>query len=139
MERIKAKYLIETPFPLEKVANVIAGEQSSGTFIAVPGETEALKRRFAARVENILPLNQSAEPALPGAEVQNHKYQRAIIEISWSIENFGMNLPVMVSTLQGNLYEIKEFTGIRLMDITLPEAYGQQYRGPAFGISGTRK
>jgi ribulose-bisphosphate carboxylase large chain len=38
-ERIVATYLIETPHSLEHAATVIAGEQSSGTFVAVPGET----------------------------------------------------------------------------------------------------
>jgi ribulose-bisphosphate carboxylase large chain len=53
MERITATYYIETPFDPEKAANVLAGEQSSGTFVAVPGETAALKERFAARVESV--------------------------------------------------------------------------------------
>jgi ribulose-bisphosphate carboxylase large chain len=42
MERIKATYYIETSFAPEKAAAVLAGEQSSGTFVAVPGETEEL-------------------------------------------------------------------------------------------------
>ena len=53
MERITATYYIETPYAPEKAAAVLAGEQSSGTFVAVPGETEALKERFAAKVEHI--------------------------------------------------------------------------------------
>ena len=51
MERIFATYLIETPLAVEKAAATLAGEQSSGTFVAVPGETEQLKQRFAARVK----------------------------------------------------------------------------------------
>ena len=43
MERIIATYYIETPFAAEVAAQVLAGEQSSGTFVPVPGETEALK------------------------------------------------------------------------------------------------
>ena len=53
MERITATYYIETPYAPEKAAAVLAGEQSSGTFVAVPGETEELKQRFAARVESV--------------------------------------------------------------------------------------
>ena len=56
MERIFATYYIETPLAVEKAAATLAGEQSSGTFVAVPGETEELKQRFAARVEKITPL-----------------------------------------------------------------------------------
>jgi len=59
--------------------------------------------------------------------------------VSWSIENFGCNLPVLISTLQGNLYEITQFTGLKLMDIELPASYGDHFTGPRFGIAGSRK
>src|SRR5580698_2837612 len=114
MERIFATYLIETPLAVEKAAAVLAGEQSSGTFVPVPGETEELKQRFAARVESITPLETVDTPALPGLAAGKGAYHRANIEVSWSIENFGYNLPVLVSTLQGNLYELSQFTGLKL-------------------------
>lgn len=139
MERITATYYIETPYAPEKAAAVLAGEQSSGTFVAVPGETEELKQRFAARVESVDVLETVNEPAIPGATSQEGKYHRAIVKVSWSIENFGYNLPVMISTLQGNLYEITQFTGLKLMDIELPGSFREQFSGPAFGIDGCRK
>ena len=139
MERIIATYYIETPYAPEKAAEVLAGEQSSGTFVAVPGETEELKQRFAARVEYIEFLETVNEPAIPGATSKESKYYRANVKVSWSIENFGYNLPVMISTLQGNLYEITQFTGLKLMDIDLPPSFGKEYKGPAFGIDGCRK
>lgn len=139
MERIVAKYFIETPYDAETAANVLAGEQSSGTFVAVPGETEALKQRFAARVEKIEPLETVDTPAIPGASSATGKYNRANVEVSWSIENFGYNLPVMVSTLQGNLYEITQFTGLKLMDLEVPASFADHYYGPRFGIEGCRK
>jgi ribulose-bisphosphate carboxylase large chain len=139
MERITATYYIETPFTPEKAAAVLAGEQSSGTFVAVPGETEEQKRRFAARVENVELLDTVEQPAIPGAVSKDGKYHRAIVKVSWSIENFGYNLPVMVSTLQGNLYELTQFTGLKLIDIDLPSSFGTHYKGPSFGIDGCRK
>lgn len=139
MERITATYYIETPLAPEKAAEVLAGEQSSGTFVAVPGETEELKQSFAARVESVELVETVSEPAIPGAISKEGKYHRATVKVSWSIENFGYNLPVIVSTLQGNLYEIKQFTGLRLMDIELPSSFGEKYEGPAFGIGGCRK
>lgn len=139
MERIIARYYIETPFELEKAAAVLAGEQSSGTFVSVPGETEELKKRFAARVESITPLETVHQPAMPGAIAKEGLYRRANVEVSWSIENFGYNLPVLVSTLQGNLYELTQFTGLKLMDIEVPASYADHFRGPVFGIEGCRK
>ena len=138
MERIIAKYYIETPFAVEKAARVLAGEQSSGTFVAVPGETEELKKRFAARVEKITQLESVNEPAIPGAKAKEGLYHRANIEVSWSIENFGYNLPVLISTSQGNLYELTQFTGLKLMDIELPASYASHFEGARFGIEGSR-
>lgn len=158
MDRIVAKYYIETPHDVQKAAAVLAGEQSSGTFIAVPGETEEIKRRFAAKVESVEILESVDRASLPSWELpqmsSRHQrlndnmsdvlktsdiYNRANLTISWSTENFGHNLPVMISTLQGNLYEIKQFTGLKLIDIELPASFVSHYRGPAFGIAGCRK
>ena len=48
-----ARYWIETAFPLAQAAATMAGEQSTGTFLRVPGETDELRERYAARVESI--------------------------------------------------------------------------------------
>lgn len=139
MERIFATYLIETSLAVEQAAAALAGEQSSGTFIAVPGETRELKQRFAARVEKITPLETVGEPSLPGAKSALGKFQRAEIVVSWSLENMGYNLPTLVSTIQGNLYEITAFTGLKLMDVELPPSFAQHFRGPKFGVAGCRQ
>ena len=138
MERIFAEYYIETPYAVEQAAAVLAGEQSSGTFVSVPGETAELKQRFAARVENIEILDSADEPSIPGNSIPGKKYQRAKVKVSWSIENFGYNLPVLISTLQGNLYEISQFTGLKLMDFEVPDSFKNKYRGPQFGIKGSK-
>ena len=114
MERIFATYLIETPLAVGKAAASLAGEQSSGTFVEVPGETAELKQRFAARVEKITPLEKVSEPSLPGGRHAGG-FQRAEVVVSWSVENMGHNLPTLVSTIQGNLYELQQFTGLKLM------------------------
>ncbi|HUD32008.1 MAG TPA: ribulose 1,5-bisphosphate carboxylase, partial [Variovorax sp.] len=44
-DRVRASYLIETPRAPEQVAEVMAGEQSCGTFARVEGETDALRAR----------------------------------------------------------------------------------------------
>ena len=49
-ERFKASYLIETPLHPVDVAEVMAGEQSCGTFTRVKGETKALRARARAAV-----------------------------------------------------------------------------------------
>ena len=46
-ERVWARYWVETAFDVSKAAEVMAGEQSSGTFVQVPGETADLRERYA--------------------------------------------------------------------------------------------
>jgi ribulose-bisphosphate carboxylase large chain len=138
-ERITATYRIETPLPVDKAATVLAGEQSSGTFVAVPGETDELRERFGARVERIMELERVEQPSLPGCRARGDGFRRAEVVVSWSIENVGYNLPTLVSTLQGNLYELSQFSGLKLMDLEVPASFAQQYQGPRFGVAGTRR
>src|SRR5215213_5158791 len=63
-ERIVATYLIETPHPVEHAAEVVAGEQSSGTFVELPGETDTLQQRHGARIERIEELETVNAPRL---------------------------------------------------------------------------
>lgn len=138
MERLVARYLIETPLAVAEAAAMLAGEQSSGTFVPVPGETTELKQRHAAVVESIQELGLAPAPSLPGSRGAG-PFRRAEVAVSWPVENFGTNLPTLVSTLQGNLYELAQFSGIKLLDFTVPPAWGAHYRGPAFGVPGMRR
>jgi hypothetical protein len=74
---------------------------------------------------------------MPGARKAD-SYRRGEVVVSWSIENVGYNLPTLVSTLQGNLYELREFSGLKLMDFDVPRVVRERLRGPRFGIDGTR-
>lgn len=139
MERIKATYLIETPYAVADAAAVLAGEQSSGTFVSVPGETAELKERFAARVETIEELDVAKEPSVPGDAVAGKEYRRARVEISWSLENFQYNVPALISTVQGNLYELRQFTGLKLDDLDIPESFKNHFDGPKHGMKGTKE
>jgi ribulose-bisphosphate carboxylase large chain len=138
-ERISATYLIETPLDPHRAAAVLAGEQSSGTFVELPGESDELRQRFRARVEAVTPLEAASSPSLPGAKDAKTNFSRAEIVVSWSLENVGYNLPTLLSTIAGNLFEIREFSGIKLMDVEVPASFSQHFRGPRFGMAGTRK
>jgi ribulose-bisphosphate carboxylase large chain len=144
MSRIFARYWIESAFPLEQAAEVLAGEQSSGTFVRVPGETEELRAKHGARVEQISELDPASAPSLPGAGVPKGMtgapvYRRARILVSWPIENMGPSLPNLMSTVAGNLFELKQFSGLKLLDLELPDDFRKAYPGPQFGVGGTRK
>ena len=137
---LTAQYLIETSFDLEQAAQIMAGEQSSGTFVKIPGETEELKAKHAARVVNVECIGEVETPSLPGAQqVKGVAIKRAIVELNWPWENMGNNLPNLCATVAGNLYELKPYSGLKLLDIEIPKEFTQRYKGPRFGIKGTRE
>lgn len=141
--RVYAQYEVESAFPLEDAIAVMAGEQSSGTFLAVPGETPELKERSGARIEWIRETGVSKQPSLPGAKApvpeSQALWRRAETLLSWPIENMGPSLPNLLATVAGNLFELQQFSALRLLDITLPEEFRAAYLGPQFGVEGTRK
>lgn len=141
--RIFARYWIESAFPLSQAAETMAGEQSSGTFVKVPGETEELKNRSAARVESIRELDSVSVPSLPGARTPKGAaapvYRRAEVEVSWPLSNLGPSLPNLMATVAGNLFELQQFSGLKLLDIKLPRDFRDKYLGPQFGVPGTRR
>lgn len=141
-DRVWARYIIETAFPLEQAAATMAGEQSTGTFIRVPGETDELKERCAARVEKIVELGTVDRPSLPGAGVPKTGpvvYRTAEVTLSWPLHNMGPSLPNLLATVAGNLSELKAFSGLKLVDLKLPNAFLDKYQGPQFAVEGTRE
>lgn len=137
MKRIHATYEIETPVGLAKSAAVIAGEQSTGTFIKLAAETDELRKRSSAVVESITLLGKSDKPSLP-CRKEGFVYERGMVSISWPLDNIGLSLPNLVSTVAGNLFELAELSAIRLIDIDLPIDFASYHPGPQFGASGTK-
>lgn len=141
-DRVIATYLIETPYSLEHAAEVMAGEQSTGTFISVPGETPEIKEKYGAKIISIKSLPAVHTPSLPGSKAPlgfTGSYQRGEIVLSFPYINMGPSLPNLLATVAGNLYELQEFSGLRLLDVELPNGFADKYGGPKFGIAGTRK
>jgi ribulose-bisphosphate carboxylase large chain len=142
MQRIKARYLIETPDEPMHVAEVLAGEQSSGTFVRVANESEDLKALTRATVETIEELEPRSDPSLPNALLsrlgRGGPWRRARITVSFPPANIGRNLPTLAATLAGNLYDLGETTGLRLEHIDLPPEFRNRFERPRHGVHGTR-
>jgi ribulose-bisphosphate carboxylase large chain len=142
MDRVVADYLLETPFPVAEVAAMMAGEQSSGTFVRVAGETDELRARSAAEVLSIEDLGEVPAPTLASAYVERKgapgPVRRAHVRIAFPTGNIGRNLPTLAATVSGNLYDIGEITGLKLLNVAVPAAYRARYPMPVQGIEGTR-
>ena len=122
--RVSATYALQTRMDPHRAAEIIAGEQSSGTFVPIPGEDAALKARALASYQI---------HAMP--EQSDGTY---LLELSWPLSNLGASLPNLLATGAGNLYELKPVESLRLLDISLPDEFAAAYPGPAFGVAGTR-
>lgn len=138
-ERIHASYWLETPDPPQHAAEVIAGEQSSGTFLALANETPELKARAGARIERLDVIATASAPSLPGHYKCGSVFSRCTLELSWPIENLGASLPNLMATVAGNLFELRQVSGLRITGLRLPPSFAAAYPGPAFGIAGTRR
>jgi len=51
----------------------------------------------------------------------------------------GLSLPNLLAAVAGNLFELKPFSGLKLLDVTLPPEFLEAYQGPQFGVEGTRR
>jgi len=137
--RVVATYLVESYLPLAQAAAAIAGEQSTGTFVAVARETAELRSRYAAQVLDITPLPASDVSPLPGAtRPADGQRSRGQVRIAFSLENFGPSIPNLLAAVAGNLFELRQLAAIRLLDLDLPAEFAERYPGPQFGVTGTR-
>lgn len=140
---IRAHYLLETPLDPHDVAAMMAGEQSAGTFVRVPGETDALREQFGARVASVRVIEQRQDgPTLESAYLARKglpgPWTRAEVEIDFPEANVGANLPTLAATVAGNLFDLGEITALKLQDVTLTREFRAHFPSPAQGISGTR-
>nr|WP_201468829.1 RuBisCO large subunit C-terminal-like domain-containing protein [Microbacterium hydrocarbonoxydans] len=138
-EHVIATYVIETSLPLARAAEVLAGEQSTGTFVRVERESDEVRARFAAQVESLTEIPLTGASPLPGAVGDPALRRRAVLRLRFPLDNFGPSLPNLLAAVAGNLFEIKELAAIKLIDLDLPPAFAARYPGPKFGVEGTRR
>ncbi|MEO9336092.1 3-oxo-isoapionate-4-phosphate decarboxylase OiaX [Mesorhizobium sp. SB112] len=136
---IRVTYRIETPGNVEALAAKIASDQSTGTFVAVPGETEELKARVAARVVAVRPLPPLDRPSFPDEGAGAKSFNRADADIEFPLDAVGTDLSALMTIAIGGAYSIKGMTGIRVVDLKLPKEFASAYPGPQFGIPGSRR
>jgi 3-oxoisoapionate-4-phosphate decarboxylase len=136
---ITLTYRIETTGSCEAMAAKIASDQSTGTFVAIPGETEELKARVAARVVALRPLADVEHPTWPELDRGHGPIHRADADIAFPLDAVGTDLSALMTIAIGGVFSIKGMTGIRIIDMKLPAPFGEAHPGPQFGIAGSRR
>jgi len=131
-EYLIATYLAAFPaaFPIPRLSLALAVEQSTGTWVAVPGETPEVRRRHVAKVTGVYEVPDFEFAVPPSVETRNWVIQVAYPEI-----NIGEQIPMLLTSVVGN---ISMAGNIKLLDIRFPEKYVAGFNGPKFGIAGVR-
>ena len=122
--RTAAIYLIETLQSVEHVAEIMASEQSPGTFVDVPGETDAFRERHAARVKPTSELEIVPGPSLPGSEAAGDaddvSHSRAEVVLLVPLENTGTSLQSLMATVAVTCTNSSHCPGLDLSTSTCP-------------------
>jgi len=134
---VRCTYYLESEIEPGRAAAILAGEQSSGTFVSVPGESAELHERHGAQIVDVQHLGRRS-PSLP-SRTHPEKVQAARVVVEWPMENIGTDLATLQTTIAGNLFELQELFACRVLDLKLPAAFIAAHPGPAFGVPGTRR
>ncbi|TGN35863.1 ribulose 1,5-bisphosphate carboxylase, partial [Paracoccus liaowanqingii] len=135
---IRVTYRIETPGDPRALAAKIAADQSTGTFTELPGETDALRARHAARVEAVTMLEPLPAPSLPKTQGHLGPFRRAEAVIAYPLDSIGTDLAALMTVTLGGVFAARGLTGIRILDLDLPPDFAC-HPGPQFGIEGSRR
>ena len=115
------KYRVTTDLPMEKAAEALAAEQSTGTWTGISTLDEDILKNYGAKVISI----------------EGDMVTIAFPEEDFSIEVGG--IPQILSVIAGNLFGLESLHGVRLEDVTFTPGIMAKYRGPRFGADGIRK
>jgi 2,3-diketo-5-methylthiopentyl-1-phosphate enolase len=113
------------------MGQILAIEQTTGTWVPVPGETPEVRARHVAKVIGVYE-SPSYEYGLPD-DIKNRDY---ILQIAFPSANVEDQLPMLLTATIGNISLVPNF---KLLDIRMPKTTLKQYKGPAFGIDGWYK
>lgn len=132
-EYIIATYIVSFPaaIPVPRLSLALAIEQSTGTWIPVPGETAEVRSRHVAKVIGVYELPDFEFEVPSSLETRDY-----LIQIAYPEVNIGEQIPMLLTTVVGN---ISMGGRIKVVDIRFPEKYVAGFQGPKFGIPGVRK
>jgi len=134
-EHVIVTYWVQASTQTDMLAKAVAlaVEQSSGTWTDVPYETEELKTRYAAKVVGIYGAPDHELIATLPTDDGQRDY---ILRVAFPWHNFGDNLPMMLSSVIGN---VSSMPYLKVLDIDFPRAFAERFQGPKFGIAGIRE
>ena len=67
----------------------------------------------------------------PAPAARTGRIAQGRVTLSWPLDNMGPSLPNLVAAVAGNLFELKQFSGLRLLDLRLPRGVRRRQPRPA--------
>ncbi len=129
---VVATYFLETGTggDITRKISAIAVEQTTGTWVPVPEETPEVRERHVAKVVSIYEI-----PAHEFEVPPEEKVRRFVFQLAYPAVNFGPQIPMLLSTVIGNI----SMSGkLKLLDLTFPKEFLAGFKGPKFGVEGVR-
>jgi 2,3-diketo-5-methylthiopentyl-1-phosphate enolase len=129
---VLATYVVQMPAKIDvhRLAPAIAIEQSTGTWVPVPGETPEVRAGHVARVVGVYEAPDFEWTLPPTAE------RCYLVQIAYPVANIGPQIPMLLTAVVGNISMAGK---LKLVDLRLPSAYLEGFQGPKFGIEGVRR
>ncbi len=118
---VVCRYKVSTDLPMEKAAEAIAAEQSTGTWTGISTLDRSIFDHLGARITSI---------------------EGDMVTAEFPVDDFSIevgSVPQILSVIAGNLFGLGALKGVRLEDVTFPPAITEQFKGPKFGAEGIRK
>jgi 2,3-diketo-5-methylthiopentyl-1-phosphate enolase len=114
-----------------KYAAALAVEQTTGTWLQVPGETPEVRELCIGRVVGVYEA-----PAYQIEVPRDVADRHFIIRIAYPWANFGAQFAMLLSTVIGNISSCGK---VKLIDLEFSDAFLKEFQGPKFGVPGIRK
>ena len=126
-------YLVSYPaaLPIPIIAPMLAVEQSTGTWLPVPGETPEVRCQHVAKVIGVYEM-----PDYEATVPPNLQTRQWFVQVAYPQVNIGEQIPMLLTTVVGN---ISMGGDIKVVDIRLPKKYVDGFQGPKFGVDGIRE
>ena len=118
---VVCRYRVTTDLSMEKAAEAIAAEQSTGTWTGISTLDRSIFDGLGARITSI---------------------DGDVITCEFPAEDFSIEtgaVPQILSVIAGNLFGLGALKAVRLEDVTFPKSILEQFKGPKFGAEGIRK
>lgn len=139
MSEFVITYRVRSHLPIADAAEFMADEQTTGTFIRVPGETDDIRERHRARVLDIVDEELEDDTLLPGsARPDGAPLRQASVRIAFPFDNIGGSIARLMSTVGGNLYELPQLAGLKITDIAFPDEFAIGHVAAPHAVTGTR-